>query len=44
MRRAVLHAAEHVLGLAVTTVDVDINAVLEASMMRGDVRSEMSEL
>ncbi|MFB7983675.1 hypothetical protein [Streptomyces vinaceus] len=43
VRRAVLHAAEHILGLAVTTVDVDINAVLEASMMRGDVRSEMSE-
>lgn len=31
VRRAVLHAAEHVLGLAVTTVDVEINAVLEPS-------------
>ncbi|MEW2417829.1 hypothetical protein AB0953_29505 [Streptomyces sp. NPDC046866] len=31
VRRAVLHAAEHVLGLAVTTVDLEINAVLEPS-------------
>ncbi|MFJ3205707.1 hypothetical protein [Streptomyces sp. NPDC086989] len=31
VRRAVLHAAEHVIGIAVTTVDVEINAVLEPS-------------
>ncbi|MGW6843530.1 hypothetical protein [Streptomyces sp. NPDC054958] len=31
VRQAVLDAAEHVLGIAVTTVDVEINAVLEPS-------------
>ncbi|MFI6149721.1 hypothetical protein [Streptomyces sp. NPDC051109] len=29
VRRAVLHAAEHVLGLVVTTVDVEVSGVLE---------------
>ncbi|MEU9182358.1 hypothetical protein AB0C90_37230 [Streptomyces sp. NPDC048550] len=43
VRRAVLHAAEHVLGLAVTTVDVEVNAVLEPSRAPGDERSELSE-
>ncbi|MEV7441831.1 hypothetical protein AB0O22_11845 [Streptomyces sp. NPDC091204] len=42
-RRAVLHAAEHVLGLAVTSVDVEVNAVLEPSRVPGDERSEPSE-
>ncbi|WP_331737851.1 hypothetical protein [Streptomyces sp. NBC_01276] len=31
VRRAVLHAAEQVLGIAVTTVDVEIDGVLEPS-------------
>ncbi|MFE5720195.1 Asp23/Gls24 family envelope stress response protein [Streptomyces erythrochromogenes] len=35
IRQAVLHAAEHVLGLAVTAVDVDVNAVLEPSPVPG---------
>lgn len=43
VRQAVLHAAEHVLGLAVTTVDVKVNAVLGASRVHGDERSELSE-
>ncbi|MFD9479899.1 hypothetical protein [Streptomyces nojiriensis] len=43
VRQAVLHAAEHVLGLAVTTVDVDVNAVLEPSRVPGGARSELSE-
>ncbi|MFF3728117.1 hypothetical protein ACFYYM_37800 [Streptomyces erythrochromogenes] len=42
VRQAVLHAAEHVLGLAVTTVDVDVNAVLEPSQVPGAERSETS--
>ncbi|WP_405532617.1 hypothetical protein OG592_34920 [Streptomyces avidinii] len=44
VRQAVLHAAEHVLGLAVTTVDVEVNAVLGASRVHGGERSELSEL
>ncbi|MEU9237216.1 hypothetical protein [Streptomyces subrutilus] len=44
VRRAVLQAAEHVLGLAVTAVHVDVNAVLEDSRTPGgDLRSELSE-
>lgn len=43
IRQAVLHAAEHVLGLAVTTVDVEVNAVLEPSRAPSDERSELSE-
>ncbi|ATZ29394.1 hypothetical protein SLAV_38150 [Streptomyces lavendulae subsp. lavendulae] len=43
VRQAVLHAAEHVLGLAVTTVDVEVNAVLGASRVHGDERHELSE-
>ncbi|MFI1279894.1 hypothetical protein ACH4U5_03895 [Streptomyces sp. NPDC020858] len=43
VRQAVLHASEHVLGLAVTTVDVEVNAVLEPSRAPGDERSELSE-
>ncbi|MGW6861079.1 hypothetical protein [Streptomyces xanthophaeus] len=43
VRQAVLHAAEHVLGLAVTTVDVEVNAVLGASRVHGDERCELSE-
>ncbi|MGW7329251.1 hypothetical protein ACWGIU_11810 [Streptomyces sp. NPDC054840] len=43
VRRAVLHAAEHVLGLAVTTVDVEVNAVLELSGAPGDMRSGPGE-
>ncbi|MFI1446080.1 hypothetical protein [Streptomyces virginiae] len=43
VRQAVLHAAKHVLGLAVTTVDVEVNAVLEPSWVPGDERSELSE-
>ncbi|MFD9621521.1 hypothetical protein ACFWB2_30195 [Streptomyces virginiae] len=42
VRQAVLHAAEHVLGLAVTTVDVNVNAVLEPSRVPG-TRSELSD-
>ncbi|MFG2715494.1 hypothetical protein ACGFX2_33835 [Streptomyces goshikiensis] len=43
VRHAVLHAAEHVLGLAVTAVDVEVNAVLVASRVHGDERAELSE-
>ncbi|WP_405442499.1 alkaline shock response membrane anchor protein AmaP [Streptomyces avidinii] len=43
VRQAVLHAAEHVLGLAVTTVDVEVSAVLGHSRVPGDERSELSE-
>ncbi|MFB6477388.1 hypothetical protein ACFCXF_02865 [Streptomyces virginiae] len=43
VRQAVFHAAEHVLGLAVTTVDVEVSAVLGHSRVRGDERSEPSE-
>ncbi|WP_328740987.1 alkaline shock response membrane anchor protein AmaP [Streptomyces erythrochromogenes] len=43
VRQAVLHAAEHVLGLAVTTVDVEVNAVLGAPRVHGDERCELSE-
>ncbi|MFJ8659706.1 hypothetical protein [Streptomyces sp. NPDC093795] len=43
VRRAVLHAAEHVLGLAVTTVDVEVNAVLEPSRVPSGERAELSE-
>ncbi|MGW0749164.1 hypothetical protein [Streptomyces sp. NPDC002587] len=42
VREAVLRAAEHVLGLAVTTVDVEINAVLEPSRKPGGERAELS--
>ncbi|MFK0238815.1 Asp23/Gls24 family envelope stress response protein [Streptomyces vinaceus] len=41
VRRAVLHAAEHLLGLVVTTVDVNIAAVLEAPRMPGNARTEL---
>ncbi|MEU2117922.1 hypothetical protein ABZ567_20225 [Streptomyces sp. NPDC016459] len=43
VRQAVLHAAEHVLGLAVTTVDVEVNAVLEPSRIPSGERAELSE-
>nr|WSX53895.1 hypothetical protein OG409_36235 [Streptomyces sp. NBC_00974] len=43
VRQAVLHTAEHVLGLAVTTVDVEVNAVLERSPVPGADRFEPSE-
>ncbi|MFD3547093.1 hypothetical protein ACFWUW_16045 [Streptomyces sp. NPDC058655] len=44
VRQAVLHTAEHVLGLAVTTVDVEVTAVLEPSRMPGgEERSELSQ-
>ncbi|MFE5520941.1 hypothetical protein ACFQ9Q_24920 [Streptomyces virginiae] len=43
VRQAVLHAAEHVLGLAVTTVDVDVSSVLDASWVPGGGRFELSE-
>ncbi|MFJ4865351.1 hypothetical protein [Streptomyces sp. NPDC088748] len=43
VRQAVLHAAEHVLGLAVTTVDVEVSAVLGHPRAPGDERSELSD-
>ncbi|MGW5852038.1 hypothetical protein ACWFQ8_29510 [Streptomyces sp. NPDC055254] len=43
VRQAVLHAAEHVLGLAVTTVDVEVNAVLEPARTPGRERSALGE-
>ncbi|MFD9302878.1 hypothetical protein ACFWCB_09360 [Streptomyces sp. NPDC060048] len=43
VRQAVLHAAEHILGLAVTTVDVEVDAVLEPSRVPSDERAELSE-
>lgn len=43
VRQAVLHAAEHVLGLAVTTVDVEVSAVLGHPRAAGDERSELSD-
>ncbi|CAM5623014.1 hypothetical protein [Streptomyces avidinii] len=43
VRQAVLHSAEHLLGLAVTSVDVEVNAVLGRSRVPGDDRSELSE-
>lgn len=43
VRQAVLHTAEHVLGLAVTTVDVEVNGVLEPSHIPGGESSEPSE-
>ncbi|MGW7349068.1 hypothetical protein [Streptomyces sp. NPDC054854] len=39
VRQAVLHAADHVLGLAVTTVDVIVDGVLEPSQEPGGERS-----
>ncbi|MFD3325548.1 hypothetical protein [Streptomyces sp. NPDC058701] len=39
VRQAVLHTAEHVLGLVVTTVDVEVNAVLEPSPAPGSPRA-----
>ncbi|MGW1642627.1 hypothetical protein [Streptomyces lavendulae] len=42
VRRAVLRAGEHILGLAVTTVDVTINAVLDSSLVPGNGRSDLS--
>ncbi|MFJ3831260.1 hypothetical protein ACIPWI_25315 [Streptomyces sp. NPDC090046] len=44
VRQAVLHATEHVLGLAVTTVDVEVSAVLGHPRVPGDEQSELSEL
>ncbi|MGW2441335.1 hypothetical protein ACWCY1_32025 [Streptomyces goshikiensis] len=43
VRQAVLHAAEHVLGLAVTTVNVDVNDVLEPSRVPVGERSGLSD-
>ncbi|WP_405785806.1 hypothetical protein [Streptomyces sp. NBC_01367] len=43
VRQAVLNAAEHTLGLAVTAVDLEINAVLELPGVPGGERSELSE-
>ncbi|THA75442.1 Asp23/Gls24 family envelope stress response protein [Streptomyces sp. A0592] len=42
VREAVLERAEHALGLTVTTVNVEINAVLETFPLRDDELSEMS--
>lgn len=42
VRRAVLHAAEHQLGLAVTSVDLKIDAVLAPADGAGDELSERS--
>ncbi|MFJ3841994.1 hypothetical protein ACIPY6_41765 [Streptomyces sp. NPDC090054] len=42
VRQAVLHAADHVLGLAVTTVDVMVDGVLEPSREPGDEQSGSS--
>ncbi|MFE9480832.1 hypothetical protein ACFYNM_19800 [Streptomyces spororaveus] len=43
VRQAVLNAAEHTLGLAVTAVDLEINAVLELHSVPGGERFELSE-
>ncbi|MBZ9593887.1 hypothetical protein [Streptomyces yangpuensis] len=43
LREAVLHSAEHVLGLAVTAVHVEINAVLDLSPVPSDDRSELGD-
>ncbi|MFF2788012.1 hypothetical protein ACFVT6_14780 [Streptomyces sp. NPDC058049] len=43
MRQAVLQAAEHTLGLAITAVDLEINAVLELPRVPGGERFELSE-
>lgn len=43
VRQAVLYAAEHTLGLAVTVVDLEINAVLELRRASGGERLELSE-
>ncbi|WP_329107074.1 hypothetical protein [Streptomyces sp. NBC_01439] len=43
VRQAVLYAAEHILGLAVTSVDLTINSVLEHSHMSSGERPEGSE-
>ncbi|WP_051838174.1 hypothetical protein [Streptomyces sp. NRRL F-2580] len=43
VRQAVLNAAEHTLGLAVTAVDLEINAVLELPSVPGGARFELSE-
>lgn len=43
IRQAVLYAAEHTLGLAVTAVDLDINAVLELPRVPRGERFELSE-
>ncbi|MFD3538590.1 hypothetical protein ACFWUQ_03710 [Streptomyces sp. NPDC058662] len=43
VRQAVFDAAEHVLGLTVTVVDLEINAVLERSRGPGTERFELSE-
>ncbi|MGW6970398.1 hypothetical protein [Streptomyces sp. NPDC054952] len=40
VRQAVLHAAQHVLGIAVTAVDVEVTAVLERSRQPRLERSE----
>ncbi|MGW7064887.1 hypothetical protein ACWGHM_41240 [Streptomyces sp. NPDC054904] len=39
MRQAILHAADHVLGPAVTTVDVIVDGVLESAREPGDERA-----
>ncbi|OKK21860.1 hypothetical protein AMK16_00880 [Streptomyces sp. CB00455] len=43
VRQAVLHAAEHVLGLAVTTVDVEVNAALGPFRLPGGETSGPGE-
>ncbi|MDX3537264.1 hypothetical protein PV721_23385 [Streptomyces sp. MB09-01] len=43
VRQAVFYAAEHTLGLAVTVVDLEINAVLERPHVPGGERFEPSE-
>ncbi|MET9539064.1 hypothetical protein ABZY16_16405 [Streptomyces sp. NPDC006553] len=43
IRQAVLYAAEHTLGLAVTAVDLEINAVLELARVPRGERFELSE-
>ncbi|MET9678347.1 hypothetical protein ABZY68_35445 [Streptomyces sp. NPDC006482] len=43
IRLAVLYAAEHTLGLAVTSVDLEINAVLELPRLPSGERFELSE-
>ncbi|MFE2560219.1 hypothetical protein ACFXGT_30205 [Streptomyces sp. NPDC059352] len=43
IRQAVLHAAEHTLGLAVTAVDLEIDAVLELPRVPRGERFELSE-
>ncbi|MFJ7272700.1 hypothetical protein ACIQV3_39760 [Streptomyces sp. NPDC099050] len=42
VRRAVLHAAQHQLGLAVTSVDLKIDAVLAPADVAGEALSERS--